>query len=609
MYPTIQTCMKKIYPIFILLFLMAGMLPAASMASRSGDGKEYLWLDTDRDIYIAGENLFFSLQLFAEGGSADDPSNFVYLTLRGKHGLVKGISKKLRKSSGGGRIYLPDTLSTGYYELIAYTSWMRNQGPESYALRDILVINRFDRDLEGLISSGFERTGAARTEKTTPAKDGQADVVPPGPKEPAGEAAIHSYQNLPARYGPLTARIDVGENFGKRDQVRLHVFSPDQADPIASLQVSVSRQETLYHMQVPGQNNHPPAGDLRMPSDAFPMPRESAHMTLTGRVVHTWTGEGVPDVRVLLNTPDTLLTMIYTRTGPQGHFVFYLGDYHDDKVLYLIVDPATTDQPVTIDVHDKYSLEFPFTERPFAGIPGRKDFIMELQEMVRISKVFDIEIHRPQIRPCGKTVVPMVYGRPENTFYPSGYEPLDNLREISREITGPWRIRTTGGRLSHTLVGATTRSLLPDSPALFLDGIFTTDLGPLLQMGSHQIRKIEIHNKEWYYGERYFPGIVAIFTNNESYLDIDLSPDPVRITNHAPRSMVDFVSPDYRDTGGQIPHDRPDLRQTLYWNPDVSPDENIHWHTGDVAGKYEVRVSGRTESGKLVLGQKTITVE
>ncbi len=602
--------------------------------SRSGNNglhQEYLLLDTDRDIYIAGEDLFIFLQLRAESGSGKTPSRFAYVLLRGKHGNVENISVRLDGPEGGGRIYLPDTLSSGYYQLVALTSWMRNLGEQTYAYRDILVVNRFDQDLEKLFMSRPEQQGqqGQQDQSDQPGQPGQTvQSEQPGLPDQREDQRADQRADQREDHGRehATALISMNDHYSRRELVELDVSSADAADPLVAMQIVVTRREALHRPETDslqpdsdafraGRNhsrtgeNHSRAGLTTHAPEDFVFYRETTLQMISGRALHTWTGEGLPGVRVLLNTPDTLLTMLYCQTDAHGYFVFHLDAYYHDRELFLIADPATTNLPVTIEVHDKFELASPYTERPFTGILGKADYIAELQEMVRINKIFEIPTHFESLEEKMKGIPPLVYGEPASTFFPRLYQPLDNLREISREITGPWRIRTGGRRLSHYMVGVTTRSILPGEPVMFVDGIMTTDLAALLPLGSATISRIEIHNKDWYYGDVNLPGIVAIFTENREYMDFDLSPEPNIHLNQAPRLGGQHYAPEHTERNGrQTEPAKPDLRQTLYWNPQVRPGEAIRWYTGDVRGEYVVRIHGRTAAGRWVSAQKSFTV-
>lgn len=604
--------------------------------SRSGNNglhQEYLLLDTDRDIYIAGEDLFLFLQLRAESGSGKTPSRFAYVLLRGKHGNVENLSVQLDGPEGGGRIYLPDTLSSGYYQLVALTSWMRNLGEQSYAYRDILIVNRFDQDLEKLFMARPEQTDQ-QVQYGLPVQPDQPDQ-PDQPGQPGlpdhREGHQEDHREDHGREH-ATALVSINDHYSRRELVELDVSSADAADPLVAMQIVVARREALHRQETKMNGNTPQiggnhsqfggipaetgggyadiAGSGTQAPESFKFPKETTLQVISGRALHTWTREGLPGVRVLINTPDTLLTLLYCQTDAHGYFVFHLDAYYHDRELFLIADPATTNLPVTIEVHDKFELASPFTERSFTGILGKAEYISELQELVRINKVFEIPTHFEILEEKMKGIPPLVYGEPASTFFPRLYQSLDNLREISREITGPWRIRTGRGRLSHNMVGVTTRNILPGEPVLFVDGIMTTDLAALLPLGSAMISRIEIHNKDWYYGEVNFPGIVAIYTNNRDYMDLDLSPEPNIHLNQAPRQGGQHYAPEHTEKNGrQTEPAKPDLRQTLYWNPQVRPGEAIRWYTGDVRGEYVVRIHGRTAAGRWVSAQKSFTVQ
>lgn len=57
----------------------------------------------------------------------------------------------------------------------------------------------------------------------------------------------------------------------------------------------------------------------------------------------------------------------------------------------------------------------------------------------------------------------------------------------------------------------------------------------------------------------------------------------------------------------------PDLRNTLYWNPSVKPDDKdkagIEFWTSDIASDYEINIQGITSEGKTFSIKKTIKVE
>ncbi len=95
--------------------------------------REEVYVGTDRDFYIAGEELWFSSWLFdRQTESLSTGSKIIYFEILNP--VNRPIVQKrigLEKGTGSGRAVLPDTLSSGIYTLRAYTNWMKNFMPHN----------------------------------------------------------------------------------------------------------------------------------------------------------------------------------------------------------------------------------------------------------------------------------------------------------------------------------------------------------------------------------------------------------------------------------------------------------------------------------------------
>lgn len=107
---------------------------------------EELFVQTDRDIYIAGENVF--LKIFKLNGITGTPGNVskvVYVDLLDFfNNPVVQLKIDVNVSSGSGEFRLPDTLRTGNYLIRSCTSWMRNFSSDLFSYKRISVINPFE---------------------------------------------------------------------------------------------------------------------------------------------------------------------------------------------------------------------------------------------------------------------------------------------------------------------------------------------------------------------------------------------------------------------------------------------------------------------------------
>jgi hypothetical protein len=118
--------------------------------------REEIFIHTDREEYISGENLWFNIYLIDRKSlKPSSESKIVYFELLNSENRPI-IQKRiwLDDGFGPGQIILPDTLSTGIYTITAYTSWMKNFLPFNCFTKDIHIFNTFStRTFKGKLNS------------------------------------------------------------------------------------------------------------------------------------------------------------------------------------------------------------------------------------------------------------------------------------------------------------------------------------------------------------------------------------------------------------------------------------------------------------------------
>jgi hypothetical protein len=768
--------MKRILIILFLSLLLvcAGPLKTFARITSFSDGpNELIFLQADRDIYVAGENLFFTVELVNYPTTAETLSEIAYLALRSKHGVIERISFNMDQNRFSGSLYLPDTLSTGYLELICFTNWMRNFDEGFYFKKTILVVNRFDKGLNfieesnlvenqtelkiypesGHLVSGISQKLLITTWPETPLPFGEIiilsesgdsihqvtlnetgwttlDFFPEPGKSyyarirgieknfvfPQPEFSNHLMQisqkgksilikitinhlinetlsivvsrkgkslmeflltisglepyimeipvaglengayefNLIAQDGSVRAkrnwfldqramaRLSVSFNqpaFRNREKVEMVVQLEDSGDAIDWVNISVVNRtgmkpqnlsfhsfllalELLEDVKISPQEAFRLLGGLSHEeiNDLFIMPlfpeenlaiksgeakryyRETSHLTLTGRVTEVTNGKPVNDARIILNTPDTIVNLLYSISNGNGFFNFFLDSYYDNREVFLTPDPGTIPGEVKIEVYDKFKFITPFNPTPMMFFPGLRDAIKESQEIAEINKAFGISNTAETQESMTPAEPVRVFSEAVFSINTDDFIPLDDLQEIAREIIGPWRIRRSRSRSTHSLVSQATSNIIDGVPILFVDGIITYDIEPLLKLNSRQIKNIQILNLEWKHGDMHFPGIVAIFTRNEEYRTLDLIPKPVRVFNPAHHFPAKFISPDHSKSAS--PNTQPDLRQLLYWysgRPVVQNGSALFiWHTSDLHMEYSISIEGVTKNGSVI---------
>lgn len=760
---------------FLLLIIAFAVFCKKSEASYIvGDRpNEVVFLQTDRDIYIAGEHLFFSVELINFPKTDEALSEIVYLALRNQFGVIERINLNLSQNRFSGSLYLPDTLSTGYLELIGFTNWMRNYDESCFFKKTILVVNRFDTELNvlkeslniedqaelaffaegGHLIAGMEQKLLVTTMPGHILPNARINIFSEGgdsiqifslnemgwatfdwmPSEgqkyyasinendkrfylPEPEHSGHMLQisqvnsnlrvamaaNIPSeqklnlvinrngkvyREYPVTlsstkpvsqeilatdldqglyvfrlmdgegrilsardwyidkrtvnnARVSLNKSeFGAREKVELIIQLEDPEDAIDWVTVSVSPDagrmpqrihyplfltatdliqgrgvfpnEVLRYLGNLGQEDIndllikplPPVGSpVSNLANPFRYYRETSHLTLTGRITEASSGYPSGGARIILNAPDTIVNLLYAYANEDGLFTFFLDSYYDDREIFLTPEPVSVTGEVRIEVFDKFDYKAPFSPEPFYLPDSYREAIIESQKIMEINKAFGIPTPSETTDIKNQAEPVRVFSQAVYSIDTDDFIPLDNLQEIAREIIGPWRIRRTRTGTTHTLISQTTSNAINGTPVLFIDGIFTANIEPLLPLSSRHINSIQILNLEWKHGDMHFPGIVAVFTKNEEFRNLELQPAPVRVFNTAHQFPSKLISPVYYKNFKQ--HSQPDLRQLLFWfSGELEINSNraeFSWYTGDLPVDYTICLEGKTRKGKLL---------
>jgi len=104
---------------------------------------EKIYVHTDRSSYLCGEIVWFKAYLTnAANNQPLSLSKVIYVEVLNKlHQPV--LQEKIAGSEGygSGSVFLPFSLSSGNYELRAYTNWMKNFSADNYFKKNIAIIN------------------------------------------------------------------------------------------------------------------------------------------------------------------------------------------------------------------------------------------------------------------------------------------------------------------------------------------------------------------------------------------------------------------------------------------------------------------------------------
>jgi TonB-dependent SusC/RagA subfamily outer membrane receptor len=102
-----------------------------------------VYLKTDKDKYLSGETIWMKAHLIdALNMLPDVNSNEIYVDLLGKnHTVYESVILQNKNGVATGDIFLTDSLPDGYYQIVAYSNWMKNFDEAFYFSKTIQIVN------------------------------------------------------------------------------------------------------------------------------------------------------------------------------------------------------------------------------------------------------------------------------------------------------------------------------------------------------------------------------------------------------------------------------------------------------------------------------------
>ena len=534
-----------------ILLALAALLTAAAQDHLS----ERVYVSTDRDVYVAGDEMFLSaFCLDMSTGRLSGYSNVVYIEIIAPEGPVQTAKIALLEGRGGGCIRLDNTIPTGQYEMVAYTSQCFNEDGYDFeeGARILSIINPFT---DARSSAGVE---------------------------------ILSDEEYAALESP--SRPSYGSLKLEQDQEGFLTITNTSDKPV-SLSVSVHNDDGLVAPAVTD-----PASFLAgaTKGTSFTMRRT---IDFEGEVIRTRI-VGPDDVlanldgsSAYLSVPGRSSDFYFTRIDKEGIATFFTRNIYGDTEMVL--DIGTALSPCHLEIIP------PFAEVKASGLPalplspGLADRItarsisMQVRQAAHADSLYE---RRPLPEDYLFAADSVEYILDDYTRFPdmedlfiefiskARVSKVDNTRKLSVSLNDTFR-PTTASQLS--------------SLAL-LDGVPVTDQEAMLDYDPLLVERIVIYPHTVYLGGWPFAGVVSFVTYKHDLPSFTFG-ENARIVEFQGVSRP--VNVRLSDTELGIP----DLRQTILWIPDLelAPGESrvLEFASPSYEGRFEVVAEGFDAEG------------
>ena len=527
--------------------------------------RERIYVQTDKQIYFSGEQLWLKIYLTDAQGKPQSLSRIGYIEIMDEN--LPRIRQKIEieNGTGAGMIMLSAQLSTGYYRLVAYTRYMQNEGETVYFQKYIGIVNT------------LQFNSRIRT-------DTALYVRPPSSDQ----------NNL-----SVSPAMDV---YATRMQSEIHIEG--LPDNVHSLSVSVAGEEFI---PVPGEEETLTAWKQRLSSlnekdfqvNLLP---EYEGPILNGQLVDAQTGEPTSNKPgMILGFSDDGLRLSGGNLDDDGNVSFHSGPVSGRHKLGIAFFPTQ---------NDSYRVKWqsPFATHNLASLPRFalnpewEDKLVQRSVGVQVmySFLFDSLNFQVGISPS------VIQWKPDYSYILDEYTRFDRMSTMFTEFIPYLVFRTVGGQ--RELYVRTTDFFIPSGKSLILlDGVPVNDAEFFYNLNTRLLKRVDIYHGRFFFAGQIFEGIGSFvsFDNNcpglrsGTFLQLE--------EYEGTQPVYRFYAPSYQEDNSLDERRRmPDYRHTLLWESDVQTNGQnkiaVPFSTSDISGDYRITVEGITSDGQPLRG-------
>jgi hypothetical protein len=570
--------------IVILTAFPAGLVLCQQSApeqsySLAGQHKEAFTVFTDRNLYIVGEKILFTVyNLSDEALKEIEWSTVLYVELVSSENEPL-LQEKFRLQQDGisGYIEIPQSILSGIYYLRVYTRWMKNMSPENYAYSRIKIVNPFESEVSQV-----------------------SQVSREGP-----------FQKLPRLTDPAEGKaiqvITDKRRYGQRSKVQMSLsINGMEIDNLAGLCLTVVRGAAMdtsdyFEYQINGSGVSQSDPEVYIP--------EIRGMAVTGEVIDKLEHRPMPNTRVQLSVIGEDPEYFGYLTGKDGKFYIAIPDYTGLKDFYISAETgASTEFEILID--KDFSTDFvDFRAGPFQLSDNERSLAEEMMMNVQVQNAYMDDNNSVDSTPVHQDK-PSFYGEPFLTVKTDEYVKLPSLEEFIFEVIPTVTVIRTGGQKELKVFGDYS-DLSMYKPLILLDHVAISDLSSILAVSPEKIDHIDVINASYIRGSINYGGIISIFSKKHDLAGVDL-PGYSYFFGLKTLAIQEKISfPTYEKDKGDLRE--PDFRNCLIWLPDLDLDEDgsasAQFYTSDKKGEYLIYLRGITSDGRAISGTSKIYVE
>ena len=328
-----------------------------------------------------------------------------------------------------------------------------------------------------------------------------------------------------------------------------------------------------------------------------------------GRLTQAGTNKPAKGITTFLSVPNRIIRLQNSVSGEDGSIQFELNDVYGTREMMVQTDPRQ-DSTCRIEIFNPFSTQYAATLR--APFTAQARFQPDYAHRHFQNQVQNVYAPKGQNRYFAALPADSMafYGKADETYLLDKYTRFKVLEEVMREYVPGVVVRIRKDGFHFLVVDKINKTLLAENPMVLLDGVPVFNVNKMMAMDPLKIQKLEVIDSRYFHGQSLYSGVVSYTTYKGDLEGFPLDPRVLVQQYEGLQGQREFYAPRY-DTPQAKQSRLPDLRNLLYWNPNISTTgtaaNQVEFYTGDQTGRYIVVVQGLSSTG--LAGSTSFTFE
>ncbi|WP_405565994.1 hypothetical protein [Polaribacter sp. Asnod6-C07] len=541
--------------------------------------QEKIFVHYNTTFLLSGEQLLYKVYcLNSKTEKLTTLSKVAYVELIDKDFKVHFKHKVLLNSGlGQGDFFIPTTLKSGNYKIIAYTKWMKNGGENNFFQGDISILNPFADNSQYL--SKDKEIKNLETEKNN--INDNSDII----KLSLNKQEFKNREKV-------ILQLDTDNNDILNGNYSLSVRKVGEFN--IPRKQTTNTYQSLYNSKTLSKEN----------SSKIYLPEFRGEL-ISGKIIHKDSKEAISDVNISISIPGNDYIFKASKTDNSGTFYFNIDKTYNSLKAVLEIDDKNKedyeiilDEDTAIDYKNIVFSNFSISEQVKKSIEKRSVF-NQIENAYNIKKQDSVKRYINSDKFFGTNVY---------TYYLDDYTRFNTLKETLTEITGNIYYSKKGSEYSIKILGVDFlyKNL---KPLILIDGIQILNHNDVIDFKTKQVNKIIVLQDNYVYGTKLYNGVVILETFKGDYSNLVSKSYQKNIDLFKPLVPKKYFKQNY-DLGSQ--ERIPDFRSQLFWQLDCklsNRTNSYNFYTSDNVGLYEVSLEGFTKQGKPISLKTTFKVK